>query len=121
MKLAIVGSRKPALHSDMFMAHMDEWFNAEKRRDITHIVSGGAAGIDTQAEAYADLYGFKKRIIRPDYDKYAPQDAPKIRNGLIAEACDAAVVFWNRDPKSGTRNVLNHLKRLAKPTIIIYF
>ena len=71
MKLAIIGSR--SLN-----------FNFEKHipPDIDTIVSGGASGIDTLAEKYADEHNIDKIIIKPDYRKFGKY-APIKRNKSI--------------------------------------
>ncbi len=125
MKLAIIGSRS---YSDYvaFCHTMGEWFSYSHEgafpigHEITEVISGGAPGVDTMAERWAYERGVLCRVIRPDYKVYPPHEAPLVRNGLIAEACDVMVAFWTGEPKSGTRNAIGHATRLKKTTLIVY-
>lgn len=60
MKLLIAGSRS-----------IREWDISNYVPPETDlIISGGAKGVDTLAELYADEQGIPKRIIRPQYELY---------------------------------------------------
>ena len=102
MKLAIVGSRK--ISADIGK-HIPE--------DVTEIVSGGAAGIDTLAAEYARSKGIKLTEFLPDYKRYK-RAAPLKRNQLIAEYADCALAFWDGSSR-GTRHVIEYAKRIGKP------
>jgi len=58
------------------------------------IISGGAKGIDTLAEQYAEQNGLKKIIIKPEYEKYG-RAAPIKRNETMVELADAVLVIWD--------------------------
>ena len=60
MKLLIAGSR--SIKEYDFKKYIPE--------GTTLIITGGAAGVDTLAEKYADELGLSKLIIRPKYDVY---------------------------------------------------
>jgi hypothetical protein len=60
MKLLIVGSRS------ITEFDLSPYISA----DIDTIISGGANGIDSLAEQYADLHRLSKYILRPRYDLY---------------------------------------------------
>jgi hypothetical protein len=122
IKLAIVGSRTIddfqildcfALGA-MAMHGISLW-------DITHVVSGGAIGVDKMAEKLIKKYKNLKIepiIHKPDYERYGKNLAPKERNTLIAEDCDAAIVIWN-GYSGGTWDTLNKVRNLDKPYIMI--
>ena len=69
MKLLIVGSRS------IIEFDLTPYITPE----TDTIISGGANGIDTLAERYADEHRMSKIILRPQYDRYkraAPLRAP---------------------------------------------
>lgn len=107
MKLAIVGSR--SIRSFNLQPHI--------RSDTTHIITGGADGIDTIAEQYASASGLTLTIIRPDYLSYGRR-APLLRNVAIAKACDAMLAVWDGQ-SSGTAHALEQARRDDRPTTTI--
>ena len=58
------------------------------------IISGGAKGIDTLAEIYADIHGISKLVIRPRYNLYG-KAAPLKRNEVMVDMADRVVVIWD--------------------------
>ena len=84
MKIAIIGSR--GLH----VTDLGNYLPA----DVSEIVSGGAKGIDRDAETYANLYGIKTTIFLPDYEKYG-RAAPLIRNKQIVDYADEVLALWD--------------------------
>ena len=54
--------------------------------DVDLILTGGANGIDTLAEAYADKHRISKLIMRPQYRLYH-RGAPLKRNDRMVELC----------------------------------
>ena len=107
MKLLIVGSRGI------------ENFDLSKyiSPDVDIIISGGAQGIDSLAEQYADSHRISKYIIRPDYVRYG-RAAPIRRNDLMIDMADEALVIW--DGKStGTKYVLNCVRKKKKPLTLV--
>ena len=84
MKLLIAGSRS--------ITH----FNLSEyvMKDVSLIISGGAEGIDTLAEEYADRHRISKLILRPRYDLYG-RSAPLRRNEMMVELADAVLVIWD--------------------------
>lgn len=60
MKIAIIGSRT--------LTNVD--VSKYVPDGVTGIISGGARGIDTLAEKFADDNGIPKTIIRPEYSRY---------------------------------------------------
>ncbi len=86
-------------------------------KNTTEIISGGARGIDTLAEKYADKNGIPKIIIKPDYKKYGRYVAPLKRNAVIVKLADVIIALW--DGKSrGTKYTIDHAKKCGKPTKI---
>ncbi len=61
---------------------------------IGSIVSGGAAGVDTSARAYALSHNLKLTEFLPEYQKYG-RAAPLKRNLSIIEYSDLVLAFWD--------------------------
>ena len=83
------------------------------------IISGGAKGIDSLAEAFADQQKLSKLILRPQYRLYG-KSAPLKRNEQMVDIADEILVVW--DGKSrGAKYTIDYAKKTKKPlTIIIY-
>lgn len=62
--------------------------------DAASLVSGGAEGVDTLAEAYARSHGIPIRIIRPNYELYG-KHAPILRDKQIVECADLVIAVWD--------------------------
>lgn len=85
--------------------------------NISHLISGGATGVDSIAEKFATEINIPKTIIKPNYQKFG-KSAPIIRNKEMANLCDYAIAFW--DGKSpGTKFTINYCKELNKPIHIL--
>ena len=107
MKPLIAGSRSIQIFD--FSAYISE--------EVDTIISGGAIGVDTLAEQYADTHRLSKYIIRPDYKLYG-RGAPLRRNAQMVDMADAVLVVW--DGKSrGTLFTLNYAKEQKKPTTLV--
>ena len=85
--------------------------------DVDIIISGGATGIDTLAEQYADEHSLSKYILRPHYERYG-RSAPLHRNEEMVDMADAVLIIW--DGKSnGTRHTIKYAKKTQKPITLI--
>ena len=85
--------------------------------DAELIISGGAAGVDTIAEAYADAHRLSKLILRPRYDKYG-RAAPIRRNEAMVELADAVLVIWDGVSK-GTQATIRFAQKAGKPVTVV--
>jgi len=83
----------------------------------TEIISGGAKGIDTLAEKYADENNIPKLIIKPEYEKYG-KSAPLRRNKTIVENSDILVAIWDGS-SNGTKFAIDYAKKIGK-TLELY-
>lgn len=99
MRLAVVGSRSIVDFAVVLMAVQESGFN-----DISLIVSGGASGVDSLAEAYAKAKGLECRVFKPDWTKYGKR-AGFVRNALIVNECDALVAVWDGKSKGTMHSV----------------
>ena len=85
--------------------------------DAELIISGGAKGVDTLAERYADRRKISKLIMRPSYARYG-KGAPLIRNKKMVELADTVIIIW--DGKSrGTKFTLDYAKSIKKNIVLI--
>lgn len=108
MKLAIIGSRSITTELQPYLP-----------KNIKLIISGGARGIDTLAQEYANKHNIPITVFLPDYKTYGKK-APLIRNELIVKEADFILAIW--DGKSrGTYHTIDIAKRLHKPIHIVIF
>jgi predicted Rossmann fold nucleotide-binding protein DprA/Smf involved in DNA uptake len=104
MKYAVIGSR-----SFTDYQYVESILS---QHNITMIVSGGADGVDTLAERYADYNNIPKLIIDAEWDKYG-QAAGMIRNKLIIEASDIVIAVWD-GISPGTKDAVKYTQKLKK-------
>lgn len=105
MRVAIIGSRSIKVNISKYVPP-----------EMTELVSGGAVGVDTLAEEYADEHVIPKVIFKPDYARYG-KFAPLKRNELIVDAADLVIAIW--DGKSrGTRYTMDYARRVGKRLIV---
>lgn len=106
LRIGIVGTRNPKITFEEFSKIINDY-------NPTHIVSGGAKGIDTFAENYAKLNNIPFTIFPPEYNKYG-RIATFIRNQQIVDASDMIIAFPTKDSK-GTMDTIRRTKRSNKP------
>ncbi len=85
-------------------------------KQTTLIISGGAKGIDTIAEEFADTNGIDKLIMRPEYNKYG-KAAPIRRNEEMVELADLILVIWDGVSR-GTKYTIEYAKKKGKTIIV---
>lgn len=107
MKLLIVGSRS------IEEFDLSPYIGTE----VDTIISGGAGGIDTLAEQYADRHHLSKYIIRPRYDLYQ-RAAPIMRNEQMVDMADAVLIIWDGTSK-GTQATLKYAQKTNKPFTLV--
>ena len=107
MKLLIVGSR--SIQGFDLSPYIPS--------DIDTVISGGAGGIDSLAEQYADLYRLSKYILRPRYDLYG-RAAPLERNRQMVDMADAVLIIWDGRSK-GTKYTLDYAKKANKRVLLV--
>ncbi len=107
MKLLIVGSR----------SILDFDLSPYIPADVDTVISGGAGGIDSLAEEYADSHRISKYILRPRYGLYG-RAAPLKRNEQMVDIADAVLVIWD-GYSTGTQYTLKYAKKMNKPTTLV--
>lgn len=84
---------------------------------VSHIISGGAAGVDQLGEAYAKRHQIPLTIMKANWKTHGRSAGYK-RNTQMAEVADALIAVW--DGKSnGTKHMIDTAKRL-KLSVYIY-
>lgn len=109
MRLGVVGSRN-ILNRDAVSGAIrsSPWVPDKiyaREIDLT-LVSGGADGVDTSAELWAEENGFPIDVIEPNYDDWSGEHPAKARNTEIVEASDAVVAVWDGH-SNGTRDTID--------------
>ena len=107
MKLLIVGSRSIT----------DFDLSPYISNDVDTVISGGANGVDTLAEKYADVHKISKYIVRPKYDVYG-RGAPLKRNEMMVDMADSILVIWDGESK-GTQYTINYAEKKKKSILIV--
>ena len=107
MKILIAGSRT----IDMFD------LSPYIPKETTLIISGGAPGIDTLAEKYADEHKISKLILLPQYNLYG-KAAPIKRNQTMVDIADTVIIIWNGQSR-GTKYTLQYARKENKNVILI--
>lgn len=110
MNVAIVGSRG-------FRPLSRVWDYVAKLPSDAHVISGGAVGVDREAEHAARLRGLQITVFLPDWAKYGRR-AGMLRNRQIVEAADLVVAFWDGASR-GTASSLAIAHELKKPVEVI--
>ena len=81
--------------------------------NVTELVSGGASGVDSDAEAWAISRNIPITKFTPDWKQFGRAAGP-IRNKEMAEYADAVVLF------PGGKGTASMLKEAQKAELIIY-
>lgn len=107
MKLAVVGSRD---FPHLWM--VDQYLDREVSDNELIIVSGGAKGVDSWAERWANYFEIRTKIFFPDWDKYGKSAGFK-RNIHIVDYADQVVAFQFNE-SMGTQHTINLAKEAGK-------
>lgn len=107
MKLLIVGSRSVKNFD------ISPYISA----DTDLILTGGAVGIDTLAEKYADNHSISKLVLRPRYARYG-KSAPLVRNRMLVDMADEILIIWDGISK-GTAYTISYARKSGKHLQII--
>ncbi|MBQ8497220.1 MAG: hypothetical protein IJ489_07205 [Clostridia bacterium] len=104
MKLLIIGSRSI------------ETFDLSDyvTKDTELIITGGASGMDSLAEKFADQHKISKLVLRPQYHIYK-KAAPLKRNEKMVDLADEILVIWDGKSK-GTEYTIKYAQKRNKIT-----
>lgn len=106
LRVAVVGSRTFP-HFD-YVRTMVQFLAGKGCR----ISSGGAAGVDSWAQAEAEEFGCFEKMHLADWDTYGRRAGP-IRNQQMLEAVDAVFAFWD-GMSPGTADMIDRAKAAGK-------
>lgn len=136
MKLIVAGSRslykapKPRLNSYIqnyysILEQTIELLEQKKGKEVTEIVHGACKDSpDILGDYYAKVYDLKCTPYPADWKKYDLAAGP-IRNAQMAEYGDIAICFLDvadlNKKSSGTRNMIDEMKKRKKIVIILKF
>ena len=107
MKLLIVGSR----------SIKDFDLSPYVPAEVDTVISGGAGGVDSLAEKYADDRRISKYIIRPRYDLYG-RAAPIKRNEEMVDMADMVLVVWDGVSR-GSKHTADYAQKRGKHLILV--
>jgi len=117
MNLSVVGSRSLKDNAAAMLGAVAIISNIIEKYDITHFVSGGAAGPDKWGEATATGYAILSTIYKPDWDKYG-KSAGIRRNVDIINDSDLVLIFWDGKSKGTSHDIM--LARKCKKQYALY-
>ena len=107
MKVLVAGSRSiTEFDLSLYIPSETEW-----------IISGGAKGVDTLAEQYADQHHISKMIMRPRYDLYG-KAAPIKRNQEMVNMADMVLIVWDGKSK-GTKATEQYAVKIQKRVVVV--
>ena len=81
------------------------------------IICGGAKGIDTLAERYADQHRISKLVLLPRYDLYG-KAAPIKRNEKMIDIADEVIIVWDGHSR-GTKHTLDDATQKNKMVTLV--
>lgn len=108
MKLIIAGSRTLRPSFDFILSSIKMLGIC----DIEQIVSGGAEGVDSEAEHFASHMDVSFELF-PYREEFGKAGGP-IRNAEMAEYGDELLLIWNGTSR-GSANMLTEMKKRGKP------
>lgn len=123
-RIAVVGSRTITQYEDVanaitgsrhFKQPLDHF---QWDTDAYVFVSGGADGVDSLAEYFADRYGFGKDIIKPDWNDWTKGHPALARNTEIVISADCVIAVWD-GVSSGTRDSIDKALNNGIPVDVI--
>lgn len=113
MKIAIIGSREG--FSESFI-RCELWsIGIDHIKDCT-IITGGARGVDTYAEKWAEDNFLETIIIRPDNPTIKKDYI--LRNFKIVDMSDYVIAFWDGESR-GTKSVIDYATKKNKKLTVV--
>jgi len=110
VKVAIIGTRNATNFNYKKIAeHLPQ--------ECSVIISGGAVGVDSAAEEYAQAYNIPFYKILPNYKLYG-RNAPLVRDTQIVNEADLVLAFWDMKSR-GTSFTIAECIRLGVEVRII--
>jgi len=110
MKVLICGSRN--INNPALISRAVE----QSGMNPTHIISGGARGVDTLARRYARSAGIEFTEYLADWDKYGKR-AGFLRNITMIGVSDAVIAIWDGESR-GTKHSIDYATACGKSVFI---
>lgn len=112
MKVLICGSRN--INNPALILRAVE----QSGMNPTHIISGGARGVDTLVRHYARSAGIEFTEYLADWDKYGKR-AGFLRNITMIGVSDAVIAIWDGESRE-TKHSIDHATACGKPVFVLY-
>lgn len=79
---------------------------------ITHVLSGGARGVDAAGEAWAKLHDVPLTLFPADWATHGKAAGP-LRNRTMADLAEALILIWTGQPTTspGSANMLQEARK----------
>lgn len=123
IKVIVAGSRtlNKASYVDTAVAQafnkwMSEYQDNWKQYTQPEIVSGGARGVDFEAEMYAKRKSLPLKVFMADWDTHGKK-AGMLRNHDMASYADRLIAIWDGASK-GTLNMISLMVSKNKPVFV---
>ena len=85
--------------------------------DVELIITGGAKGVDTLAEAYAKERGIPTVTVKPCYERYG-RAAPILRDEEMVDMADSVLVIWDGVSR-GSKQTADYARKKGKPLTVV--
>jgi hypothetical protein len=119
--LAVVGSRSITDSETVeTVIGRSPWVSDSNIRPIDmelEVVSGGADGVDTAAQEWAERQGFDTLVIEPDWDDWSDGHPALHRNTTIIKQADAVIAVWDGH-SDGTKDSIDKAIEHSKPLYV---
>jgi len=110
MKILICGSR--SINDPALVAQAVE----KSGMTPTHVVSGGARGVDTLARFFAQSRGIEFTEYIADWDRYGKR-AGYMRNCVMVGVADAVIAVWDGE-SPGTKHSIDYATSQGKQVFV---
>lgn len=115
-KIVVAGTR--TFNDFQLLCKTLDWFLVDYDPATISILSGHApTGADYHGERYSWLKGLDLQLYPADWKAYGRSAGP-VRNKLMAEAMDRAIVFWDGSSR-GSLSMINEGLNLSKPVFVL--
>ena len=91
----------------------------ESKLTITTVLSGGARGVDSLGEKWAEHRKLSLERYPADWASYGLAAGP-LRNQAMVDKAEQALLVWNGF-SSGTRDLLQRVQRKGLPVFVFYY
>lgn len=88
---------------------------------ISSVISGGATGVDSLGERYANEFGLPLRVFpvtREQWNEFGKKAGP-MRNRQMAENAEALLAIWDGKSK-GTKNMIETAQAKGLPVCVCH-